>query len=547
MQLVLSFSTLLASLLLALSLTENAVARPYRRDAGIITLPLKRIPQRDDVHPQVLLQQHINRGLRRHARMTGRAPPSDLELRENLRKRLYIPPGGRQALPGKREEKRFNRQGLNPITSLNQGNKASVKTNNAVDDENSGTFKSILDALSQGLGGAKDNQLARHHRGGNRQGGSGTATAEAAAASGTGAGFSEVDLTAALNGGLTEADDPTASDSLGLDIEANDVGYIATVQIGTPGQDFKLLMDSGSADLWVGSENCVAETGGGDCGNHTFLGTQSSSSFVDTGKQFEVTYGSGHVSGDIVTDDLSFAGLSLNTHTFGVANTESVDFSSDSTTFDGLMGLAQSTLSNQGVLTPVESLAKAGSISAAITSFKLGRISDGNNDGEVTFGGLDTSKFDTSTLTELDNVSQVGFWEASMDAVTVDGQDTGLQGRTAILDTGTTLIIAPDADAQAVHAAIPGAKSAGQGSFTIPCTTTASVALTFGGRSFAINPTDLLFLPVDQNDLTGDCVSGISSGQIGGATEWLVGDVFLKNAYFSTDVDKNTISLASLV
>lgn len=207
------------------------------------------------------------------------------------------------------------------------------------------------------------------------------------------AGFSEVDLTAALNGGLTEADDPTASDSLGLDIEANDVGYIATVQIGTPGQDFKLLMDSGSADLWVGSENCVAETGGGDCGNHTFLGTQSSSSFVDTGKQFEVTYGSGHVSGDIVTDDLSFAGLSLNTHTFGVANTESVDFSSDSTTFDGLMGLAQSTLSNQGVLTPVESLAKAGSISAAITSFKLGRISDGNNDGEVTFGGLDTVSF----------------------------------------------------------------------------------------------------------------------------------------------------------
>ena len=28
-----------------------------------------------------------------------------------------------------------------------------------------------------------------------------------------------------------------------------------------------------------------------------------------------------------------------------------------------------------------------------------------------------------------------------MDAVTVDGQDLGLQGRTAILDTGTTLIL----------------------------------------------------------------------------------------------------------
>ena len=45
---------------------------------------------------------------------------------------------------------------------------------------------------------------------------------------------------------------------------ARDVGYIATIQIGTPARDFKLLMDSGSADFWVGSETCVSE-GGGDC------------------------------------------------------------------------------------------------------------------------------------------------------------------------------------------------------------------------------------------------------------------------------------------
>ena len=30
-------------------------------------------------------------------------------------------------------------------------------------------------------------------------------------------------------------------------------------------------------------------------------------------------------------------------------------------------------------------------------------------------------------------------------------------------------------------------------------------------------------------------------------SEWLVGDVFLKNAYFSVDVGKNAISLAKLV
>ena len=44
---------------------------------------------------------------------------------------------------------------------------------------------------------------------------------------------------------------------------ANDVGYLATVQMGTPPRNFLILMDSGSADLWVGAENCQSQTGGG--------------------------------------------------------------------------------------------------------------------------------------------------------------------------------------------------------------------------------------------------------------------------------------------
>ena len=204
-------------------------------------------------------------------------------------------------------------------------------------------------------------------------------------------------------------------------------------------------------------------------------------------------------------------------------------------------------LSEQQTLTPIESLAKAGLVTEAITSYKISRLADQKNDGEITFGGLDASKFDSATLVNLANVNKQGFWEASMDAVTADGQDLGLTGRTAILDTGTTLIVAPPADALAVHKAIPGAASDGQGGFTIPCTTTTSIALSFGGTSFAIDPRDLAFSPVNANDPTGDCVSGISSGQIGGAQEWLVGDVFLKNAYFSTDVGKNTLALAKLV
>ena len=208
----------------------------------------------------------------------------------------------------------------------------------------------------------------------------------------------------------------------------------------------------------------------------------------------------------------------MDQHVFGVALLESQDLFSD-TTIDGIMGLAKSTMSAQGVPTPVESLAKLGLIGEAITSYKLGRVSDGNNDGEITFGGLDQSKFDSSTLVTFPNVNPYGFWEGNV-SVSVGGKDLGLQGRTAILDTGTALLYVPTADAVAIHAQIPGSKNY-DGVFIIPCTTTSVVSFTFGGRAFDINPVDLLFQPVNPNNLTGECFSTIVAGQFGGPEQWL--------------------------
>lgn len=136
MQLGLSFSLLLASLLFSLS--SGVQAAPAKRGAGMVTLPLKRIHQvRDDIHPQVvsttnlfeaqsvltrrqLLQQHINRGLKRYARMTGREQPSKRELEENMEKRLYLPASG----PGSRKPaKRYNRHGAGKGSDLATGGK----------------------------------------------------------------------------------------------------------------------------------------------------------------------------------------------------------------------------------------------------------------------------------------------------------------------------------------------------------------------------------------------------------------------------------------
>ena len=194
--------------------------------------------------------------------------------------------------------------------------------------------------------------------------------------------------------------------------------------------------------------------------------------------------------------------------------------------------------------TPVDSLAQQGLIKEAITSYLISRLADGGTNGEITFGGLDQSKFDPSTLITIPNVSQEGFWEGAMDSASVNGVDVNLgSNRTGIFDTGTTNILAPSGDAQAIHAVIPGAKSDGQGGFTMPCTTNATVALSFGGRSFSIEAQDLAEDPVDPNNPTGDCVSSITedTGGDNGPTQWLVsytsstssvGDVLLTLTFF---------------
>jgi len=354
------------------------------------------------------------------------------------------------------------------------------------------------------------------------------------------AGYPLKNLQAATSASITGAQPSTAEQSLGLDIEANDVGYIATIQIGSNHKPFRMLIDSGSADTWVASSSCT------ECGNdHQRLGPDASSTFSSTGNKFQITYGTGSVSGVLGHDDVTIAGLKLRNHTLGIATDQSRDFTDPSVPFDGLMGLARSQLSNAGTPTPIDALFASGQVSAPVMGYRLGRVADGRNDGEVTFGGVDKQRF-SGALIEVDNVSRQGFWEAAMDKVSFGGRDLGLAGRTAILDTGTTLIVAPKRDADAVHAAIPGSKSDGQGGYYIPCTTRQSLSLTFGGEEFPIDPRDMLFLPVDQNNLEGDCISAISSGQVGQENEWLVGAVWLKNLYFATNSRTNTIGLGRL-
>lgn len=173
--------------------------------------------------------------------------------------------------------------------------------------------------------------------------------------------------------------------------------------------------------------------------------------------------------------------------------------------------------------------------------------------------GLDESKFDPTTLVTL-NSTIGGFWVAKLDGVTVNGVHITIESTQSIMDTGTTLLAVPMNDAAAIHHKIPGAIwQQDFGYYTVPCGTNASVALTFGGKEFAINPEDLAFASGGRT--TGDCRSGIDAftqdkflvsimvacSPACAHYSLKVGDTFLKSVYFSTNVDENTITLAKAI
>ncbi|KAI1506536.1 acid protease [Biscogniauxia marginata] len=324
---------------------------------------------------------------------------------------------------------------------------------------------------------------------------------------------------------VLEAEDPTVSNSAGIDQDGTDYSYFVEAKLGSDGKPLYMLLDTGASTTWVMGSGCTSDA----CKSHNSYGPNDSETYIDTGKTYSVEYGTGSVSGHVITDTMSIAGLSASV-SFGVANTTSDEFSQFP--FDGILGLSMSPD------TWLSSVKNAKLIKANIFGISLARSADGKNDGEIAFGAPNPDKLDGDiSYTPLKSGST---WTITMDGVTVDGKSARFQGRDAYIDTGTSFVFGPPADVKAVYAMIPGSSQSGTASWTVPCDSDVPVALTFSGKSWTISSKDFLSAP------NGD---GVCTGNIYGMEyvrgAWLVGDTFLKNVYSVYDMDQRQIGFAA--
>ncbi|KAJ3269911.1 Vacuolar protease A [Terramyces sp. JEL0728] len=327
--------------------------------------------------------------------------------------------------------------------------------------------------------------------------------------------------------------------------------YACPLTVGS-GQQFVLDLDTGSSDTWFKGSNCVDLAHDGSCNT-----TKIELSDPAVKKMPNVTdvfnqYGSGNATLGVYTADVTIGGATAKSLPIGVANKVYTIGQ------EGLVGLAFNDLSSIG-----DAIGANANFFDYLNfpkednkfGFYLSNFVD-EDAGEVTFGGVDETKFTGdvhyydihSFHSRTSNKSYTLWWAFDIQPWTVSVGDKltnfNFTNPTeyGIADTGTTLISMRYDAAVTLNNAIPGAVEAetGAGVWNISCDATGLPDITFNdgrGVQYVIPPEVYVWKYDYDNNL---CLTGFS-GQPDSPVyinTVIFGDIFLRNYY--SIYDKST-------
>ncbi|KAK7203795.1 aspartic peptidase domain-containing protein [Myxozyma melibiosi] len=312
--------------------------------------------------------------------------------------------------------------------------------------------------------------------------------------------------------------------------------YFTEISLGTPPQEFKVILDTGSSNLWVPSVSC----GSIACYLHTKYDSSASSSYVKNGTSFDIQYGSGSMSGFVSNDILTIGDLEIKSQDFAEA-TQEPGLAFAFGRFDGILGLGYDTISVDGMVPPVYNAINQGLLDEPLFSFYLGDTTvDEEMGGVATFGGIDESHY-TGEITWLP-VRRQAYWEVDLKSITFGSESAELENTGAIVDTGTSLIALPTGLAEILNMEI-GAKKNWQGQYTVDCDvrdTLQDISFNLNGKEFAITAKDYIM------EVQGSCISAFMGMDFPEPVGPLVilGDAFLRKWYSIYDIGNNRVGLA---
>uniref|UniRef100_A0A8C9WGE1 Peptidase A1 domain-containing protein n=1 Tax=Scleropages formosus TaxID=113540 RepID=A0A8C9WGE1_SCLFO len=321
-----------------------------------------------------------------------------------------------------------------------------------------------------------------------------------------------------------------------------DAQYYGVISIGSPPQNFSVLFDTGSSNLWVPSIHCsfldIA------CWFHRRYDSRKSNSYVKNGTKFSIQYGRGSLSGFLSQDVVSLADLVVTGQQFGEAVSQpGIVFAV--ARFDGVLGMGYPSIS-VGSVTPVfDSAMAAKLLPQNIFSFYMNRDPTADVGGELMLGGIDKQYYQGEL--HYVNVTRKAYWQIKMDGVAVGNQLTLCKGGCqAIVDTGTSLIAGPAQEVRALHKAI-GALPLLMGEYLILCSKIPSlpvISFTLGGKQFNLTGEDYVLKESQMGKSI--CLSGFMALDVPppAGPLWILGDVFIGRYYSVFDRDADRVGFA---
>ncbi|ODH53517.1 vacuolar protease A [Paracoccidioides brasiliensis] len=311
--------------------------------------------------------------------------------------------------------------------------------------------------------------------------------------------------------------------------------YFSEISIGTPPQTFKVVLDTGSSNLWVPSAQCMSIA----CFLHNKYDSSVSSTHRKNGTEFAIRYGSGSLSGFVSQDVVRIGDMTVNNQDFAEATSEpGLAFAFGR--FDGILGLGYDSISVNHIVPLFYQMINQKLLDMPVFGFYLGNSDVDGDDSEATFGGIDESHF-TGELTTI-SLRRRAYWEVDLDAIIFGNEMAELENTGVILDTGTSLLALPSTIAELLNKQI-GAKKSFNGQYTVDCTkrsTFPDITFTLAGHNFTIGSYDYIL------EVQGSCISsfmGMDFPEPVGPLA-ILGDAFLRRWYSVYDLGNHQIGLA---
>ncbi|OAL55125.1 acid protease [Pyrenochaeta sp. DS3sAY3a] len=323
--------------------------------------------------------------------------------------------------------------------------------------------------------------------------------------------------------------------------------YFANASLGTPAQNFRLHIDTGSSDLWVNAVNSsLCQQGGNQCGESGTFNANDSKTYKFVNDVFNISYADGSgAAGIYATDTFRFGGQEIKSLQFGIGYVSSSP--------EGILGIGypiNEVAVGRAGLNPYPNLPQKlvddGAINTNAYSLWLNDLDAST--GSILFGGVDSDKYH-GELQTLPIIPEQGVYAEFIIAMTgmgLNGNASSLfwnESVPVLLDSGSSLMYLPDNVVRYLYSTFDAQYDASQGSALVDCNLAnqeGSLDFSFSGVNISVPLNELVIVAAISR---GQPVCLLGVGPAGNSVP-VLGDTFLRSAYVVYDLENNEISLA---